>query len=299
MNYIYHLLIYLAIYVIVSQSLNLIVGYCGRLTMAHASFFAAGSYAYGLIVLRLGWGFVPAVILATLTAGLLSVLLTLPSWRLRGDFFFMASLAVQTLLYSIIYNWSSPHDEPGSWANLTNGPFGLPGVPRPTILGQRLQDLAAIAALALAVAGVVSLLIWVLLRSPWGRALQTMRDDELAARGLGKNVHLLKAEAFGLSCAIAGIGGALYASYVGYVDPSLASLDRSVLFLSMVLVGGVGNFVGPLVGAALLLLIPETLRFVHIPDSLAAELRLMIYGLLLVVLTHLRPQGLAGVYRVE
>jgi len=126
-----------------------------------------------------------------------------------------------------------------------------------------------------------------------------MRDDELALRGLGKNVRLAKIQAFAIASGLVAIAGALYASYVGYIDPSTAGLDKSILMLAMVIVGGAGNFRGPIIGAVVLLLIPEILRFVDIPDAVAANVRLLLYGLMLVVLMHFRPQGLAGEYRMR
>lgn len=299
MNYLIHLSIYFSIYVIVALSLNMVVGYCGFLTLAHAGYFAIGSYTYALVTLRLGWGVVPAIVLAAGLAALLSLAVSLPTWRLKGDFFVMASLSVQALIFSGMYNWATPNTEPGTWANLTNGPAGLPGIPRPAILGIKFDTLGSMALLSLTVAAVIAFLAFLLLHSPWGRVLQAMRDDELAARGLGKNVRLLKVQVFAVACSFAAVGGVIYASYVGYIDPSVAALDQSILMLCMVIVGGVGNFKGPLVGAAVLLAIPEALRFAALPEFLAAELRLMAYGLLLVVLMHLRPQGLAGEYRLH
>jgi branched-chain amino acid transport system permease protein len=126
-----------------------------------------------------------------------------------------------------------------------------------------------------------------------------MRDDELAARSLGKNVRLLKTQVFAVASGLAAVAGAIYASYVGYVDPSIASLQQSILMLCMVIVGGVGNFRGPIVGAVVLIAIPEILRFIDITDTAAANIRLMAYGLLLIAVTHFRPQGLAGSYRFE
>ena len=126
-----------------------------------------------------------------------------------------------------------------------------------------------------------------------------MRDDELAARGLGKNVRLVKVQVFALACGLVAVAGALYASYVSYVDPTSASLEESILMLSFVLVGGVGNFRGPIIGAFILLAIPELLRLLAMPDAVAAEVRLMAYGLLLALMMHFRPQGIAGVYRPE
>jgi len=126
-----------------------------------------------------------------------------------------------------------------------------------------------------------------------------MRDDELALRSLGKNVRLAKLQAFAIACSMASVAGALYASYVSYIDPSIASLNDSILILSMVVVGGVANFRGPLLGAFVLLAIPEMLRFARIPDAIAADLRLALYGLALVIFMHIRPLGIAGAIRPE
>jgi branched-chain amino acid transport system permease protein len=126
-----------------------------------------------------------------------------------------------------------------------------------------------------------------------------MRDDELAARGLGKNTRLFKLQAFLIACSMVALAGGLYATYVSYIDPTSFTLDESILMLSMVIVGGTGNFRGPIVGALILIAIPEILRFVHIPDAFAANIRLLIYGLLIVTMAHFRPQGLAGKYRFK
>jgi branched-chain amino acid transport system permease protein len=299
MNYFFHLLIYLSAYTILAASLNMIVGYCGLLTLAHAGYFAIGSYVYALVTLKLGWGFLPAALLGAGLAALLSLAVSLPSWRLKGDFFVMASLAVQVLFFSAIYNWASPGMQPGTWKNLTNGPFGLTNVPKPAIFGSEFDTLGSVAALSLLIAVACLLFVKMLLGSPWGRALQAMRDDELAARSLGKNVRLLKTQVFAVASGLAAVAGAIYASYVGYVDPSIASLQQSILMLCMVIVGGVGNFRGPIVGAVVLIAIPEILRFIDITDTAAANIRLMAYGLLLIAVTHFRPQGLAGSYRFE
>ena len=299
MNYIFHLLIYLNVYVIVALGLNMVVGYCGILTLAHASYFAIGSYTYALAAINLGWGFLPSAALGAGLAVLLSLVVSLPAWRLKGDFFIMVSLAIQALIFSAIYNWSYPGAAPGTWRNLTNGPFGLGGVSKPVFLGFEFDTISSIAILSSAVALICMLLAWALLRSPWGRVLQAMRDNELAARGIGKNARILKVQVFGMSCGLAAIGGAIYAAYVGYIDASLSSLDHNILILCMVLIGGAGNFQGPIVGAAVLIAIPEVLRFAGIPDSVAAEIRLMAYGLLLIVMMRFRPQGLVGRFRIE
>lgn len=299
MNYILHLFIYLNIYIIVALSLNIVVGYCGLLTLAHAGYFALGSYAYALATLKLSWGFLPSMAIGVGIAVMLSLAISLPAWRFKGDFFVMISLAVQALLFSLFHNWAKPGMEIGTWANLTNGPFGIAGIPKPAIFGIKFDTIGSIFVLSLALAGVCVFVAWLLLSSPWGRLLKALRDDELATRGLGKNVRIVKVQALAVACGMVAVAGAIYASYVRYIDPNAASLDWSILMLCMVIVGGLGNFRGPLVGALVLLAIPEGLRFAHIPDAVAANIRLMAYGLLLVVIMHFRPQGLAGEYRLE
>jgi branched-chain amino acid transport system permease protein len=298
MNYLLHLLIYFCIYAIAALSLNLVIGYCGLLTLAHASYFAVGAYSYAILSLH-GWGFLPAMAAAVVIAAVLSLIVSLPAWRFRGDNFVLMSLAAQTFIFSLLYNWYHPQAAPGTLLNLTNGPFGLAGISRPDIFGIRMDTIGSISVLAVVLATICALVIWRLQSSPWGRLLQCMRDDELALRGLGKNVRRAKLEAFAVSCGLVAVAGVLYASYVNYIDASSATLDESILMVCMLLVGGMVNFRGPLVGAAVLVALPEVLRMVHFPDAMAANVRLLAYGLLLVLIVHFRPQGLAGKYRVK
>lgn len=299
MNYVLHVLIYLSIYGILALSLNLAVGYCGLMTLAHSAYFAVGAYAYSLLSLNLHWGFLPSVSVAVAVAMFLSLAVSLPAWRFKGDLFVMVSLAVQALIFSLLQNWTSSDAPLGSWQNLTNGPFGISGVPKPVLLGWQADTMPEYALLSLGTLAVCGFIVWRLVSSHWGRILKCLRDDELAARSLGKNTRKAKLEAFAFACGLAAIAGALYAGYIGYVDPSSASLDESILMLCMVIVGGVGNFKGPLVGAGVLIALPELLRFSHFPDGIAANMRLLIYGLLLVVIAHFRPKGLAGEYRFQ
>lgn len=299
MNYLLHLLIYLDIYIIVALSLNLVVGYCGLLTLAHAGYYAIGGYTYALLSIKLEWEFVPSMVAGAVLAAVFSLAVSLPAWRLRGDFFVLASLAIQVLIYRALYNWSSADAPLGSWQNLTNGPLGISGIPKPLFFGRQVVSTDAFAILATAVALLCCFILWRLTSSPWGRLLLTIREDELAARSLGKNTRIVKVQAFVVSAALVAAAGSLYASYVLYLDPSAASLDWSILMLSMVVVGGLGNFRGPLIGAVILLALPEILRFLELPDALAANLRLLIYGSLLILLMHFRPQGIAGEYRMQ
>lgn len=289
MNYLFHLLIYFEIYAIVALSLNLLIGYGGLLQVAHAAYYGIGAYAAAILWTRFGLGFFPGLLVGAVSAGVLSLLVSLPAWRFKGDYFVMMSIAVQTLIYTLLYNWT----------DLTNGPFGLSGIPRPVIVGYGFVTTGSISllygGLTLGLGVLVALLMW----SPFGRALQAMRDDELAARSLGIPVDLLKLQAFALASALVGLAGGLYAAYVSYIDPTSFSLNESILMLSMVIIGGTGNVRGPLVGAAVLILLPEALRFLSLPDAIAANVRLLAYGLLLIIMMHLRPRGLAGKYRYQ
>ena len=289
MSYILHLLIFFQIYVVVAMSLNLLIGYGGLLQVAHAAYFGVGAYAAALLWTQFGVGFIPGLLGAALVAGTLSLLVSLPAWRFRGDYFVMISLAVQVLLFSLMYNW----------VDLTNGPFGIAGIPRPAIFGSTYATHEAIFAIYAVIVGVLGLVLAAAKLSPFGRSLQAMRDDELAARSLGIPVRRLKVEAFMLASGLVGVAGALYASYVSYIDPTSFTIEESILMLSMVIVGGTGNVRGPLVGAAVLIAIPELLRFLALPDAVAANVRLLAYGLLLILMMHWRPQGLAGRYRFE
>ena len=299
MNYIFHLLIYFGVYAILAMGLNLVVGFCGLLTLAHAGYFAIGAYTYALGTLAWGLDSLSALLLAFAAGGVLSLLTSLPTWRLKGDYFVMASMAVQVLIYSTAYNWVKSDAPLGSLANLTNGPFGIAGISRPVIFGYKLSSLGAMAAFSLIVAAVCMGICYLLQTAPWGRTLKCMRDDELATKNLGKNVQFLKVQALFVACALAAVAGAVYAGYTSYIDPSLASMDQSILLLSMIFVGGMGNLKGPLVGAAILLLIPEILRFMNIPDAVAAEIRVMLYGLMLVLIVRFMPEGVAGEYKVN
>jgi branched-chain amino acid transport system permease protein len=300
MNYLLHQLIFFDIYLIVALSLNIVVGYCGLLTLAHASYFAIGAYAYALATLALGWGFAEAALLGIGIAAAASLLLSLSAWRLRGDFFVLITLAVQAVIFSGLYNWWTPGTPYGHWKNLTNGPVGLSGIAKPSLFGAEIAEIASIAILFSVLAIVFGLLTYVLLSSPWGRLMKALRDDELAARSLGKNARRAKVQAMMIACGMAGAAGAMYASYTSYVEPGLASTAESIVLLSMIIVGGAGNsFRGPFVGTLVLLVIPEALRFLDLPDVLAVELRLLIYGMLLLFLMHWRPQGLAGNYKLE
>jgi len=287
MNYILHILIMISIYSILSLSLNLPVGYTGLLSLAQAAFYGIGAYAATLLLMKAGINFFVALAIAVILSAIFSLLVSYPSTRLKGDYFILASLAFQIIIFTILYNW----------IDLTRGPYGIPGIPRPEILGIKFDDLYKFFALSGGIAFGIFLVTKKLYSSPFGLVLKAIREDELSAISLGKNVKKFKILAFAISSGMAAIAGALYATYVTYIDPTSFTLEESIFILSIVLVGGSGNLRGPVIGTLLMILLPEGLRFLGIPDSLAPNIRQIIYALVLIILMRFRPQGLAGEYR--
>jgi len=299
MQYFFHLLIYFQIYCIVAMSLNLLVGYCGLLTLAHAGFFAIGAYGYAVIRTTTELDFVSTIIIGMIISATCSLVLSLFSWRLKGDFFVLASLAVQALIYTMIYNWADTAAPIGSLLNMTNGPFGITNIPGPSMFGVTFEEPSRFLIVSTFAAASCFLVLRTLQNAGWTQALFAMRDDELAARGLGKNTRLLKVQAVAIAASFAAAAGALYASYVGFIDPTSASLDEGILMLCMVLVGGLGSLRGSIAGAAVLIALPEVLRLLNLADAQAANIRLCVYGMALVAMMRFRPQGIAGTYRIE
>lgn len=289
MNYLLHILIMINIYVILTLSLNIVVGYSGLLSLCHAAFYGLGAYITTLLMLKAGFNFVPAVLVAILGAIILSYLIAIPSLRLKGDYFVLATLGFQIIIFVILYNW----------VDVTRGPYGIPGIPQPEILGIGIDSLPKFFSFSLLIALFSSVLIYLVLSSPFGRTLKAIREDELVAAALGKHVPRFKTQAFVLAAAFAAVPGALFATYFRYIDPTSFTLMESIFILSIIIIGGTGNLIGPIAGSVFLVLLPEVLRFLQIPDSIAANMRQIIYGLILIVLLRYRTQGMFGEYRFQ
>lgn len=289
MNYLFHILVMITIYAILTLSLNLTVGYTGLLSMAQAAFYGIGAYVMTLLMMNHGINFVIALAAAIIFSSVISLFVSYPAIRLRGDYFILASLAFQIIIYTLLYNW----------IGLTRGPYGIPGIPRPELLGIKLDNIYKFFALSGGLALVVFFIAKRIYSSSFGLVLKAIREDELSAISLGKNIRKFKILAFAISSGIAAIAGTLYASYVTYIDPTSFNLDESIFILSIVIVGGSGNLKGPIIGTLLMVLLPEALRFIGIPDSVAANVRQIIYAIVLILLMRFRPQGLAGEYRFE
>jgi branched-chain amino acid transport system permease protein len=288
-NYVLHILVMISIYIVLALSLNLVVGFTGLMSMAHASFYGVGAYVSTLAMMKLGVPYLPALLLAMVAAVLLSFTISIPSLRLRGDYFMLASLGFQVIVFAILYNW----------VNVTSGPYGIPGIPRPVLFGFRFGTIAQFLVLSAVVAAAVVGLLYLIGNSPFGRVLKAIREDEMAAAALGKNIPRFKVIAFAVSAAFASVAGVLFAGYMRYIDPTSFMLMESVFILSIIIIGGTGNVLGPLIGTVLMVVLPEALRLVKIPDAIAANMRQVIYGLLIILIMRYRPQGILGEYRLQ
>jgi len=286
-SYLLHILIMIGIYIPLALSLNLIVGYGGLLSMCHAAFYGIGAYTTTLLMVNLHVPFYVSLIAGIVLSSVLSLLIAYPSLRLKGDYFVLASLGFQIIVFSVLYNWVS----------LTRGPYGIPGIPRPTFFGLSLDSLWAFLLFTLLFVAISLLIFYKLYRSQYGLILKCIRDDEMAAIAMGKDTTFYKIWAFVIGSAFAAISGALYAVYVSFIDPTSFTLDESIFILTLVMVGGAGNLRGPLSGVVFLIILPEALRFVGLPDTIAPNVRQMIYGALIIFLMRKRPQGIWGEYK--
>lgn len=289
MNYLLHILIMVAIYTILSFSLNLLIGQTGLLSLCHAAFYGVGAYVVALIGVKLGWPFWLALPIAVAFTAGISMLISYPTIRLKGDYFILGSLAFQVIVVDVLRNWES----------LTGGTFGVTGIPSPTLFGIDFGNLYAFTALALIVAVICGLVVWGILVSPFGRVLKAIRDDEIAAEALGRSATSFKVKAFALAAGLAAVAGGIFAVYVSFIDPSSFTVDETLFIVACVIVGGAGNMKGPFIGAIALVVLPELLRFINVPDSIAANVRQIIYGLMIVVFMRFRPQGLWGNYQLR
>jgi len=282
-NYIVHVLTTLSIFGILSLSLDLLVGYAGLLALSHGAFFGIGAYATALLTKQGYWAGAAALV-GMMIAAAVSAFVALPSWRVRGVYLLIVSIAVQIVFTVVATNWSE----------LTNGTAGIPGIPPVRLFGHELLGVPYML-FCLFILMACVFVCWSLMRSPYGRALQAMRDDEIACEALGKNVAGIKISIFALSGAMAAIAGSLYAHYITYVDPKSFDIELSILILLMVMVGGAGTLFGPLLGALVLTLLPEVLKFIELPPGSAAALRQLLYGVILILLMMFRPQGFIGI----
>jgi branched-chain amino acid transport system permease protein len=270
---------------ILAITLNFIIGYAGIFSVAHAIFFGVGAYTAANVALHFNASLFVAVPAAMAVAAALSLALALPALRVRGEYFVAASLGLQVIGVTIFSEWKSA----------TGGIGGLIGIPPASVLGREVVDPVEFLVLAVVCLVVIVLVADLLVRSSFGRSLKAIRDSESAALAAGKNVALIKTLSVVLSSSLAAVAGALYAFYLSFINVESFTLDTSVLLTAMVIIGGTGTRLGPLVGAALLMLLPGLLSYLwFLPPTEIGSIQQIIYGGAMVLLMIFRPGGIAG-----
>ena len=286
MEYLMHIGVMLSIYCILVLSTNLTVGMANLLTLCQAAFYGIGAYIGAFFLMQFHLPFTVIALVVMLATGLTSLVVSFASVKLKGDYFILATLGLQMIVLTILSYWTS----------VTRGALGIPAIPPIRLFGVwSLDSIRAYFFFTLALAALCLLFFHRLQRSPFGRMLRSIRTDEISAQALGRNTVSLKAWAFFLSAAFAGMAGLVYASYAGYLHPTGFTLNESIFILTALFIGGIGRRVwGPVAGAAVVVILPEALRYVGLPNAVAANLRLIVFGLILILLMFYRPQGLLG-----
>jgi branched-chain amino acid transport system permease protein len=270
---------------VLAITLNFIIGYAGIFSVAHAIFFGVGAYTAANVALYLNGSMLVAVPAAMAAAAALSLALALPALRVRGEYFIAASLGLQVIGVTVFSEWKSA----------TGGIGGLIGIPPANLFGRDIVDPVEFLLLAATCLALIVLVIGVLVRSSFGRNLKAIRDSESAALAAGKNVALIKTLSVVLSSSLAAVAGALYAFYLSFINVESFTLDTSVLLTAMVIIGGTGTRLGPLVGAALLMLLPGLLSYLwFLPPTEIGSIQQIIYGAAMVLLMIFRPGGIVG-----
>jgi branched-chain amino acid transport system permease protein len=275
----YHIqvMIFIGIYTILTLSLNLLNGYVGLLSIGHAAFYGVGAYASAKLVMTVGLPFPLAMLGAGAVAGIIGYLIAKPTLRLSGIYMTLATLGFNMIFFLILQNWMS----------FTNGPLGIMDIPPPNIFGYEIQTRVQYYYLVFFLVLLTVVSMHRLMTCRFGRALVSIRENELAAEAMGVHTTRYKIQAFVLAAFYAGIAGSFYAHFVKYISPDSFYIYESFILLAMLAFGGQGNLIGPVVGAAVLIIIPEIFRFLQ-------EYRMLVYGGVLITMMLVRRQGLLG-----
>jgi ABC-type branched-subunit amino acid transport system ATPase component/ABC-type branched-subunit amino acid transport system permease subunit len=266
----------LALTAIAGVGLNVLLGLTGQVSFGHVGFYALGAYTVAVLTVAAKWSFWAAAPVAALVAGATGALLALPAMRVRGPYLAMVTIAFGFVVENLAVEWRS----------VTGGQNGIMGVPQPAVLGLPFGERGvAIAAIMLAAAATYG--FHLLSKTKWGAAMRAVKDSEVAAESIGLDPLRIKTAAFAISAVCAGLAGALFAPLSGFVTPSTFSFSQSLLFVLVVIIGGAGSLAGPLVGAAIVVLLPEAL-------AALAEYRLLFFGALLLGVLWLAPDGVTG-----
>lgn len=284
MNFFLSYIILSQIYCIAALSTNLLVGVIGIFSVSQAAMMGIGAYTFALLTTAVGLPFPVAIVGAIVVCAALNVVTSLPALRLAGDYFVVTSFGTQLVATAVFINWSE----------VTGGASGLAGIPAPMLFGYGSESPVVFVWLTSIFLVLVALSYWLLMRSPYGRILNAIRQDEIAVVAAGRRVLRAKLGVSAVSGAYAGIAGALYAAFVSFIDPQSFEIHVSVLILTMVVVGGARTLAGSIIGPFLLMAVPQLLSLIDLPSTMLGPTRQLAFGVILVVFMLWRPQGIAG-----
>jgi branched-chain amino acid transport system permease protein len=282
-DFVLNTLIDCAIYAVLAVSFDLVIGYSGQFSVAHAAFFAIGAYGTGLVATDFHVQIILAAIAGVVIAAAFGALIALIAIRVGGVYLVVASLSFQMVIVAALLNVS--------WLG---GSLGVGGIPPPGIFGVQIISPLGYVILFMILAAITTAVVWWLARSPFGRALKTIRENPVAAEALGKRPANLKGWAFSIAGGLAGLAGAMYATYITYISSDSFGNNVNILIMAMVIVGGAGTIFGPLLGAFVLVAAPAAITFAPIPASVLGPLEQIAYAVMLVVFVGLRPTGIYG-----
>lgn len=286
--YFIHLLILIGIYSILAISLQLSLGYSGLLNLGHIAFFGIGAYVSAILALN-GFPFLSCFLAAGIISALFGWLLSIPTNKLKGDYLALVTLGFSFVVYSVLLNWTE----------LTKGSLGLFGIPRPDVAGIDFSNNTIFLILVFFITVISYLFIRRICKSLFGKALEATRDDELAAKSLGKNTIKIKSISLLVSAFFAGVAGSLFASYITFIDPSSFTFMSLIPILLIVMIGGLTSLPGTIFATIIIVLLPEPLRFIGFPSSILGPMRQIIYAAILLLIIYFRPRGFYGKIDLE
>lgn len=276
-SYIISVFVKILLYIMLASSLNVINGYSGQFNIGQAGFYAIGSYTAAILATRTNVSFWIIFLISGIVTAIFGYIVSFPARKLSGIYLALITLGFSEITRLIILNWN----------NFTGGPMGIKGVPRIELWGYKIKSAIDFYFLGLILLGIILIFIYRLTHSYIGRAWLSIREDAVAAKFLGINVNAMKSLNFMVATFIAGIAATYSTYYYQYIAPDMFTADEGFNILAMVIIGGQGTLIGPIVGAIIVNTLTEAIRF-------ASEYRLVLYGTLIIIMMWVRPQGIAG-----
>lgn len=295
-NYLLGVVNLIGITIIAASGLNILTGYCGQLSIGHAGFIAVGAYTSAILTGKFDLPFVVSFICAGLMAGVIGMIFGIPSLRVKGFYLAISTIAAQFIIIWVINHWDS----------MTGGFMGT-SVTRMSILGLELKSESSQFFFIMIITIITIYFAKNLARTRVGRAFVAIRDNDLAAEVMGINLFRYKLLAFFIGCAMAGVAGALLAHWTGFINGEFFSLTESILYVGMIIIGGLGTTIGPIFGVVLIRLLDQVLthwlvplieEMKLLPSGFASGLAPMIFGLVIILFLILEPRGLAHRWQI-